>query len=813
MLDLKPKTVAPCKCQNRGNMEDDQQFCLRWNNHQSTLVAVFDTLLENGTLVDCTLAAEGKYLNAHKVVLSACSPYFESLLSQNYDKHPIFILKDVKFQELKAMMDYMYRGEVNISQDQLGALLKAAESLQIKGLSDNKKDTETRKSAPPAPAKSPTPTASTNLPRVQGLTIEQRRGNRSMDEREGSLSPGPRKRKRMRRRSTDDLDNHHDASNSSESHSNPPIQNIPIALPPASSKLTNADVPEPVETKSEILSRHKISSNNDSEIPQVPIIKEKLETHTELMLEPKAEYVEEMNEDSIEDLTLDDDDVSNLDMSNDGAGPSHGNAGEGSSQGFGGWHMGNQSQDEVFLAAQEAVGAHRDSQVAVEDVPLIDQNFELQSVLFSDNQPTTVQVIFPDSTMIPPLVTEVDTLISLENLPEEKEVKKRKVQKLPCSEYLTTNGYSCPKCGKLYNARKNLVRHLNIECGKEPQKSVAHHSRPGTSASFVSSDLKSKVNLIGADEGIEQKMYNANAQISGQLAKCLILLKANNEKLRNIEQKLNNTETIKNGLDKDNDNKELLMVNKEKVYLPSNKCTNEVIWNEMRKLKKNLAGLQLKFDDFGRNQNETKELLSEFLKQTTLTTSLPATKATSTFNIQPTTSSAPCGPASNIDECMQLEERLSSIEYRQHWFGFLKKYTDHLKNSVGHRSANEIGDNCVFIMLDFFFTRELMTQCSWTGQTRSDEKKIPFKDLKKVLSLMLDVINELVEYSFGQLKNHISIQLRNSKSRVKEGGIIRQPATKRKKNIFPLASANSDAIDKEAVAGTEKSNNDADVPE
>lgn len=58
-------------------MEDDQQFCLRWNNHQSTLVAVFDTLLENGTLVDCTLAAEGKFLNAHKVVLSACSPYFE----------------------------------------------------------------------------------------------------------------------------------------------------------------------------------------------------------------------------------------------------------------------------------------------------------------------------------------------------------------------------------------------------------------------------------------------------------------------------------------------------------------------------------------------------------------------------------------------------------------------------------------------------------------------------------------------------------------------------------------------------------------
>ncbi|XP_031346967.1 longitudinals lacking protein, isoforms A/B/D/L isoform X2 [Photinus pyralis] len=452
-------------------MEDDQQFCLRWNNHQSTLVAVFDTLLENGTLVDCTLAAEGKYLNAHKVVLSACSPYFESLLSQNYDKHPIFILKDVKFQELKAMMDYMYRGEVNISQDQLGALLKAAESLQIKGLSDNKKDSEPRKAAHPPPAKSPTPMSST-LPRVQGLTIEQRRANRSVDEREGSLSPGPRKRKRVRRRSTDDLDNHHDASNSSESHSNP-TPNIPIPLPPASSsmKLLTADVPEPVETKSEIMSRHKIlPATNEQEIPQVPIIKEKLETHTELMLEPKAEYVEEMNEDSIEDLTLDDDDVSNLDMSNDGAGPSHGNAGEGSSQGFGGWHMGNQNQDEVFLAAQEAVGAHRDSQGIMEDMQLSAQSFEL----FHETQSATVQVLLSDNLSVPSFISDMDTLISLETLPEDntktvKELKRRRSQRVPCTEYLTSNGYSCPKCGKLYNARKNLVRHLKIECGKEPQ--------------------------------------------------------------------------------------------------------------------------------------------------------------------------------------------------------------------------------------------------------------------------------------------------------------------------------------------------------
>lgn len=63
---------------------DNQQFCLRWNNHQSTLISVFDTLLESGTLVDCTLAAEGQFLKAHKVVLSACSPYLEVIYNFFY---------------------------------------------------------------------------------------------------------------------------------------------------------------------------------------------------------------------------------------------------------------------------------------------------------------------------------------------------------------------------------------------------------------------------------------------------------------------------------------------------------------------------------------------------------------------------------------------------------------------------------------------------------------------------------------------------------------------------------------------------------
>ncbi|KAF5304103.1 hypothetical protein FQA39_LY01888 [Lamprigera yunnana] len=113
-----------------------QQYCLRWNNHQPNFISVFSSLLNNESLVDVTLAAEGRHLQAHKVVLSACSSYFQSLFTINPCQHPIVILKDVKFLDLKIMVDFMYYGEVNVSQEQLPHILKTAEMLKIKGLAE-----------------------------------------------------------------------------------------------------------------------------------------------------------------------------------------------------------------------------------------------------------------------------------------------------------------------------------------------------------------------------------------------------------------------------------------------------------------------------------------------------------------------------------------------------------------------------------------------------------------------------------------------------------------------------------------------------
>jgi len=454
-------------------MDDDQQFCLRWNNHQSTLISVFDTLLENGTLVDCTLAAEGKFLKAHKVVLSACSPYFAALLSQQYDKHPIFILKDIKFQELRAMMDYMYRGEVNISQDQLAALLKAAESLQIKGLSESRGGSTQKNEN--IVQKQPVPVVSKS-----GLTIEHKRpankhptsaateSDVSMS-REGSTSPTSRKRKKFRRRSIEvnNMDNHDQLSNSSSQsmHQQQSIHmtSIPMAAASSLSQITSATSAANVLNVTKKTDHHDSKKDmeqsqadddedddkNDIEPPaqrqkhdmDVSHIKEKMQsTHSELLIEPKNEYDDGQDE-TVEDLTLDDEELlEDLDQ----AGPSHG--GEGSSQGYAQWQVG-QNQDEVFLAAQEAAGQHRDAQ---DDIIYEECLNEMDEDITSPEPMATIFYEVND-TVSPPYARTSKSKDGLS-----------KMMNRSCD-----NSVFLCECGKPYRTEASLRFH-KYECGKEP---------------------------------------------------------------------------------------------------------------------------------------------------------------------------------------------------------------------------------------------------------------------------------------------------------------------------------------------------------
>jgi len=122
--------------------EPQQQYCLKWNNYQSSLSSTFKDLLACENFVDCTLTCgpEGQTINAHRVVLGACSPYFRQILSNlGAWQHPVIILKDIKYEELSGIIEFIYHGEVSIDQDCLHGFLQAAESLRIKGLTEESK--------------------------------------------------------------------------------------------------------------------------------------------------------------------------------------------------------------------------------------------------------------------------------------------------------------------------------------------------------------------------------------------------------------------------------------------------------------------------------------------------------------------------------------------------------------------------------------------------------------------------------------------------------------------------------------------------
>ncbi|XP_030755748.1 zinc finger and BTB domain-containing protein 12-like isoform X2 [Sitophilus oryzae] len=121
-------------------MEVGDQFSLCWNNFHTNLSTGFHSLLEDEDLVDVTLAADGKYLKAHKTVLSVCSPFFKDLFRVNPCKHPIVILPDVNYEALKNLLHFMYHGEVSVSQEEIPTFMKVAETLRVKGLTDNTSD-------------------------------------------------------------------------------------------------------------------------------------------------------------------------------------------------------------------------------------------------------------------------------------------------------------------------------------------------------------------------------------------------------------------------------------------------------------------------------------------------------------------------------------------------------------------------------------------------------------------------------------------------------------------------------------------------
>ncbi|CAG9835521.1 unnamed protein product [Diabrotica balteata] len=241
---------------------EGEQFSLCWNNFHNNLSSGFHSLFKDEDLVDVTLAADGKFLKAHKTVLSVCSPFFKDLFRVNPCKHPIVILPEVNYNALSSLLHFMYQGEVSVSQEEIPTFMRVAEMLKVKGLTDNN--------------------SSSTSSETNGYTSSSRSNFAYQDQRQNIMKrPRPVKKiirpmQQLRPIESPKL------SKSPSPHPAQPTQShhSPVQTPPIKKQLLENDLPQ------------------SSITPIIPNIIPKLEEYQEPLIKPKLEPIDHQDEEN-----------------------------------------------------------------------------------------------------------------------------------------------------------------------------------------------------------------------------------------------------------------------------------------------------------------------------------------------------------------------------------------------------------------------------------------------------------------------------------------------------------------------------------
>lgn len=141
----------------------------------------------------------------------------------------------------------------------------------------------------------------------------------------------------------------------------------------------------------------------------------------------------------------------------------------------------------------------------------------------------------------------------------------------------------------------------------------------------------------------------------------------------------------------------------------------------------------------------------------------------------------PMDPVKDLRELDLLEENSKKEE-------FVKSVIASIGQLHGRqRYVGKGGSVCLQIM-DYFFDRHFLLECSWTGTGRKSSeqeqvvRKIPFSKFEGVIKLFYQtVLQSDPEFSMDECKSFLHRCLRNAKQRFEELGGTRKPAARKRK--------------------------------
>ena len=103
-----------------------------WRNYIDYVHHKLHNMMKESDLTDVTIVSDDKkHFNAHKIVLKACSSVFQNIIEDLPQTNSVIYLRGIQYQEIESILEYMYLGEVTISQQRVYEFLKVAADLEV----------------------------------------------------------------------------------------------------------------------------------------------------------------------------------------------------------------------------------------------------------------------------------------------------------------------------------------------------------------------------------------------------------------------------------------------------------------------------------------------------------------------------------------------------------------------------------------------------------------------------------------------------------------------------------------------------------
>ena len=140
-------------------MAQSEKLSFKWDDSYQNTVGSFQDMRSDMEFADVTLVTEGDHqIEAHRIILSAGSPFFRTVLKRNKHSHPLIYMSGVNTRDLVSIVDFLYHEEAIVFQEDLDGFLALAEDLQMENLTSSQSETLDNKEETPEKSKIPKPT-------------------------------------------------------------------------------------------------------------------------------------------------------------------------------------------------------------------------------------------------------------------------------------------------------------------------------------------------------------------------------------------------------------------------------------------------------------------------------------------------------------------------------------------------------------------------------------------------------------------------------------------------------------------------------